>query len=215
MTVPEGVEVLSQRCARPARDDEGWTTWRWAESAPMASYLTTVVIGQYRIRTGTHAGKPMVIGVRSRYPRTAGGPVDGPHRRDRPTSWRRQFGPYPFDAVRRRSCSTTTGSGTRSRRRPGRCTAARSSGAARCRVVAHELAHQWFGDSVALERWQDIWLNEGFATYAEWLWEEHTGDAGPSRRRSTTSTPASCGSSRPAIPARTTSSARRSTAAAR
>ena len=44
-------------------------------------------------------------------------------------------------------------------------------------VVAHELAHQWFGDSVALERWRDIWLNEGFATYAEWLWLEHEGAA--------------------------------------
>jgi aminopeptidase N len=43
------------------------------------------------------------------------------------------------------------------------------------RVVAHELSHQWFGDSVALEGWKDIWLNEGFATYAEWLWEEHKG----------------------------------------
>ncbi|GAA1998050.1 M1 family aminopeptidase [Microbacterium pumilum] len=44
-------------------------------------------------------------------------------------------------------------------------------------VVVHEIAHQWFGDSVALERWKDIWLNEGFATYAEWLWSEHEGFA--------------------------------------
>jgi aminopeptidase N len=42
-------------------------------------------------------------------------------------------------------------------------------------LVAHELAHQWVGDLVRLERWQDIWLNEGFATYAEWLWAEHDG----------------------------------------
>ena len=42
-------------------------------------------------------------------------------------------------------------------------------------VIVHELAHQWYGDSVALARWQDIWLNEGFATYAEWLWAEHEG----------------------------------------
>jgi hypothetical protein len=42
-------------------------------------------------------------------------------------------------------------------------------------VVVHELAHQWYGDSVALKRWQDVWLNEGFATYAEWLWSEREG----------------------------------------
>ena len=39
----------------------------------------------------------------------------------------------------------------------------------------HELAHQWYGDSLAVARWQHIWLNEGFATYAEWLWSEHEG----------------------------------------
>ena len=42
-------------------------------------------------------------------------------------------------------------------------------------VVVHEIAHQWNGDKVALKRWQHIWLNEGFATYAEWMWSEEEG----------------------------------------
>jgi peptidase M1-like protein len=42
-------------------------------------------------------------------------------------------------------------------------------------VFVHELAHQWVGDSLAVARWQHIWLNEGFATYTEWLWSEREG----------------------------------------
>jgi aminopeptidase N len=42
-------------------------------------------------------------------------------------------------------------------------------------VVAHEMAHSWFGNSVTLAGWPDVWLNEGFATYADALWHEHTG----------------------------------------
>jgi hypothetical protein len=42
-------------------------------------------------------------------------------------------------------------------------------------VVVHEYTHQWFGDNLPLGAWKDIWLNEGFATYAEWLWSEHEG----------------------------------------
>jgi Peptidase family M1 domain/Peptidase M1 N-terminal domain len=42
-------------------------------------------------------------------------------------------------------------------------------------VVVHELAHQWYGDSLTVAAWRHIWLNEGFATYAEWLWSEHEG----------------------------------------
>ena len=41
-------------------------------------------------------------------------------------------------------------------------------------VIAHDLAHQWFGNSVSLQSWKDIWLNEGFSSFASWLWLEHS-----------------------------------------
>ena len=43
-------------------------------------------------------------------------------------------------------------------------------------LMAHELSHQWFGDEVSVHSWRHIWLNEGFATFAEWLWDERSGN---------------------------------------
>jgi aminopeptidase N len=177
MTVPDGLDVISNGVAGPRPSSGGWTTWNWSEASPMASYLSTVVIGHYRVASSTHDGKPMVIAV------PAALPADGPAA----TSVGRtgeiadflasRFGPYPFDAYGAIVVDDSRiGYALETQTRPAYASSFFHDGPD-LTVVAHELAHQWFGDSVALERWKDIWLNEGFATYAEWLWTEHSGGA--------------------------------------
>ena len=181
VTVPNGYEVVANGFLR-GRDHRGHrTTWEWEAREPMASYLATIDIGYWDVHQWqTGSGLPVYDAVDSA--------ITGGLREVIDSSLARQgeilkllsdaFGPYPF--------STTGGIvdnqddlffALETQTRPvyskyfwldqnGNPVNGDS-------VVVHELAHQWFGDDVALARWQDIWLNEGFATYAEWLWAEH------------------------------------------
>ncbi|RZU52028.1 peptidase M1-like protein [Krasilnikovia cinnamomea] len=177
MTVPDGLEVLSNGVPGRRTNAAGWTTWTWSEGAPMASYLATVAIGQYRITTGTHDGKPMIVAVPASMP--AGDPAAKSLARTGEVTdfLATQFGPYPFDAnggVVVADDRLDFALETQTRPVYGDTWFDDGENTS---VVAHELGHQWYGNSLALERWQDIWLNEGFATYAEWLWREHEGQA--------------------------------------
>jgi len=177
VTVPEGWTAVANGVPGGSSSTAGWTTWRWSEGLPMASYLTTVAIGKYRVITGTYQGKPVYSAVASTLPVELADRVIArtPEIVDFLAS---QFGPYPFDAVGgivpdearlRFALETQT--------RPVYSAGFFRQGTDddKTWVLAHELAHQWFGDSVSVHFWRDIWLNEGFATYAEWLWGEHLG----------------------------------------
>ncbi|MFY1635971.1 M1 family metallopeptidase [Solwaraspora sp. WMMB335] len=178
IAVPDGLVALSVGVPGKTTSADGWTTWTWSEQTPLASYLTTLVIGDYRVRRSTHAGRPMVIAV------AADLPVDGPAEQAMARTGEiadyleTVFGPYPVDAYGGVVVSDDRiryALETQSRPVYGKVF---FDSEPVTWVVAHELAHQWFGNSVSIQHWRDIWLNEGFATYAEWLWSEH--DGGPS-----------------------------------
>jgi hypothetical protein len=86
-----------------------------------------------------------------------------------------RFGPYPFDTSGGIVDVAEIGFALENQTRPIYSQSFFGGPDGNDFVVVHELAHQWFGDSLALDRWQHIWLNEGFATYAEWLWGEREG----------------------------------------
>jgi aminopeptidase N len=176
VTVPEGLSAISNGVLEDRTTAAGWTTWRWAERSPMASYLATLAIGRYRVTTGEHGGKPVLTAVAASLP--AGGTADRAIARTVEISdfLATQFGPYPFDAYGGIVVDDArVGYALETQSRPVYGPAFFRGGGDASWVVAHELAHQWYGDSVSLQRWQDIWLNEGIASYAEWLWAEHQG----------------------------------------
>ena len=85
------------------------------------------------------------------------------------------FGPYPFSASGGIVDNVDVGFALENQTRPTYSPFFFGPNQGNDFVVVHELAHQWFGDSLAVDTWQNIWLNEGFATYAEWLWSEREG----------------------------------------
>ena len=85
------------------------------------------------------------------------------------------FGAYPFTAAGGVVVSADLGFALETQTRPIYADVFFEDPFSGDAVVVHELAHQWVGDSLALAAWQHIWLNEGFATYSEWLWSEHEG----------------------------------------
>lgn len=165
--------------------------WAYEQPEPMAAYLATVQIGRYQLlnlhptagASGRNPGSdqepdddvvPQFAAVPANLAQRA---AAGLYRQsEMMETFVRCFGPYPFQSgytvvvaddfleipleaqslsiLGRNHLSTEWNSQ---------------------RLVAHELAHQWFGNSVTLSLWRDIWLHEGFACYAEWIWSEASG----------------------------------------
>jgi aminopeptidase N len=173
--VAAGNQVISNGTRVSHTSAPGWTTYHWRMDRPMASYLAFFAAGRFRVEHGVSGGLPWTAAVSRFYTRRT---QDGQMRLMRASPgivhWlETQFGPYPFDSTGGVVTSLFTGFALENQTRP--TYPFLGTGHEAHSVVVHELAHQWFGDAVSVQRWRDIWLNEGFATWAEWRYDETHG----------------------------------------
>ena len=183
LDVPTGVTAVANGVATGSSTAGGRTVYSYEERSPMASELVQMTVGDIAvIDRGTAAGVPLRDVASNANKR-----IIEPALARTPTHMRwmvDKVGPVPVRELRRPGG------------RPGVLLRARDADALAARravlrsalrpgvtgqrwfyepIMVHELAHQWFGDSVAPERWSDVWLNEGHATWYEREWEQETG----------------------------------------
>jgi aminopeptidase N len=178
VTVPKGRTVMANGTLVSKTDSGNTTTWRWRETSPMVSYLATVTNGFFELRTGMLPNRiPLYDAVD---PQTRFYGEKTPRPEDAWTNLGVEpeaieflsdlYGPYPFESAGGIvDWAPNVFFALETQTKPNYDVLPDEL------TIVHELAHQWFGDALVLDHWSDMWLNEGFATWSEWIWTERHG----------------------------------------
>lgn len=176
--VPAGLTAAANGVLVGTATNDDRTRWTWESTSPMASYLTTVVVGSFDIVEDPAASATAGIPIRHVLPSGTGvGDWPGLERTGEMLAFLAdRYGPFPFAvfgvALVDASMGVALETQTLSVIDAG---VAATSPELFDEFLVHELAHHWFGNSVSLTQWSDIWLAEGFATYSVWLWQTAQG----------------------------------------
>jgi aminopeptidase N len=180
-TIPAGLTSIGNGNLVGTATSGGTTTWHWREPHPMSTYLASSTLGSFDVTQGTTPSGVKVFNAVDSLFTPAQKTAAATSLARQPgivEDYQARYGRYPFDtvgaAVDRASFvgyALESQSISNYDRPPSSAT------------VAHEIAHQWYGNAVTPREWVDIWLNEGFATWVQWDWSHrNAGGASPAAR---------------------------------
>jgi aminopeptidase N len=186
VTVPGSLEVIGNGLlVSNTVAPDGKRTWHWREDSPMATYLVTATNGQFDVTNDTsNAQRPTWYALDSSYtPVQKTAMMSRLSRTPGIIDFFADFlaAPYPFSSAGGIVDRSNVGYALETQSKPNYAVNLQVDPASPGEdTISHELAHQWFGDSVSPATWSDIWLNEGPAEFFSWLWQERaSGTPGP------------------------------------
>ena len=171
ITVPQPYVVAANGVLVETIEDDDLVTYVWEASDPLASYLATINIAEFVV---LEEEGPNGLLIRNYFPADIASEASAlfGNTAEMIALFNELFGPYPFEAYGVVVADRNLGFALETQTISLFGRNILSNGRAEY-TIAHELAHQWFGDNISVASWQDIWLNEGFASYAMVLWAEY------------------------------------------
>lgn len=175
ITAPKQFDGISNGVKQEETVTGAKKTTRWRENNPMATFLSFLSVGKYTYYSNWDPADPTVwvaVGSQGVDPETHQNAVDSVRLTSEIVRWgETHFGPYPFESRGAVVPSKNFPFSLENQGRPVFSPEWWQNGSSYS-VVVNKVAHQWFGNSVSVENWQDIWLSEGLTTWIEWKYDE-------------------------------------------